>query len=225
MEGSMSGKVLRCPATGGIMLMMCASIVLALSGTIGGQSAPLQNESAQAREELPFGDLFTPDELHASFFAQQFTPYGNSKFSFNILVPKGWEGHLSEVDPDQLTHDDQAPVPMVDFSPSGVDDVGANALYMRVPAQTTLDHFLDNYVKDAGGTLLTRQKLELKGRAYEDVLMRTTDDSLGPMLNRVSAFRRGDLVFIFTGWGVDEKYEKYKRAFGAILASFNPTGN
>jgi hypothetical protein len=216
---------MRCPAAGAMALMMCVLAVPALSGLAGGQTGSPQNDSAQAREELPFGDLFSPDELRNNFYTQQFTPYGNSKFSFEILVPKGWEGHLSEVDPDQLTHDTQAPVPMADFSPSGVDDVGANALYMRVPVQTALDRFLDNYVKDAGGTLVTRQKLEFKGHACEDVLMRTTDDSLGPMLNRVSAFRRGDIVFVFTGWAVDEKYEKYKRAFAAMLASFNPTGD
>jgi len=206
----------------GIVLAMCVPAVSALARV---QAGAAQKESAQTSEELPFGDLFTPEELRNSFNAQQFTPYGNSKFSLEILVPKGWEAHLSEVDPDQLAQDTQAPVPMVDLGPSGVDDVGANVLYMRVPAETALDRFLDGYVKNAGGTLVTRQKLEVKGRACEDLLMRTTDDSLGPMLNRVSAFRRGDIVFIFTGWGVDEKYEKYKRAFGAVLASFNPTGN
>jgi hypothetical protein len=205
--------------------MMFALVLLAPRWIGRAETPPPQNESARAREALPFGDLFTPDELRNNFYSQQFTPYGNTKFTFEILVPKGWEGHLSDVDPDQLRQDAQAPVPMVDFSPSGVDDVGANALYMRVPVQTPLDQFLDTYVKNAGGTVVTRQKLEFKGRAYEDVLMRTTDDSLGPMLNRVSAFRRGDIVFIYTGWCVDEKYEKYKRAFGAVLASFNPTGN
>jgi hypothetical protein len=209
----------------GIVLMVYALAVVAPRWMAGSQPAWPQAESAEARDKLPFGDVFTADELRNNFYSQQFTPYGNSKFTFEVLVPKGWEGHLSEVDPDQLTQDDQAPVPMVDFSPSGVDDVGANALYMRAPAQTTLDQFLDTYVKNAGGTLVTRQKLEFKGRAYEDLLMRTTDDSLGPMLNRVSAFRRGDIVFVFAGWGVDERYEKYKRSFAAMLASFNPTGN
>ena len=35
---------------------------------------------------------------------------------------------------------------------------------------------------------------------------------------------RGDFVFIATGWGVGEKYEKYGKVFAAVLASFNPTG-
>lgn len=218
----MSSRVVRC------FWMVLVAWVLALPADrwiAGSQPSGPQANSSEARDKLPFGDVFTADGLHNNFYSQQFTPYGNSKFTFEILVPKGWEGHLSEIDPDQLTHDNEAPVPMVDFSPSGVDDVGANVLYMRVPAQTTLDQFLDTYAKNAGGTIVTRQKLDYKGRAYEDVLMSTTDDSLGPMLNRVSAFRRGDLVFIYTGWCVEEKYEKSKRTFAAVLASFNPTGN
>ena len=35
---------------------------------------------------------------------------------------------------------------------------------------------------------------------------------------------RGDIVFITTGWRVEEKYEKYKKVFATVLASFNPTG-
>jgi hypothetical protein len=31
-----------------------------------------------------------------------------------------------------------------------------------------------------------------------------------PVLNRVRAFCRGGILFISTGWGVEEKYEKYK---------------
>jgi len=208
-----------------VALTMGGLGMLMLARPAGAQTEQAPTETADAKDKLPFGDLFTPEELRSGFYSQQFTPYGNSKFTFEILVPKGWEGHLSEIDPDQLAQDTQAPVPMVDFSPSGVDDVGANTLYQRVPAQTGLDAFLDGYVKNAGGTTLTRQKLDIKGRACEDLLMRTTDDSLGPMLNRVTAFRRGDIVYIFTGWGVDEKYEKYKRVFAAVLASFNPTGN
>jgi hypothetical protein len=66
--------------------------------------------------------------------------------------------------------------------------------------------------------------LDLQGRKVEDVLMKTNDDSLGPLLNRVMAFRRGDIVFIATAWSVEEKYEKYKKVFATVLASFNPTG-
>jgi hypothetical protein len=187
-------------------------------------AAAVQGETAKSQEELPFGKLFTPEEISQSFSQNQYTPYGNAKFSLTILVPRGWEAHLSEVDPDQLAHDSEAAVPMVDLGPTGVDDVGAQVLYMRVPANVALDRFMDDYVKKNNGTLVVRQKLDSKGRNIEDVLMRTTDDTLGPMVNRVSCFRRGDVVFIFTGWGVEEKYEKYKRTFGAVLDSFTPTG-
>lgn len=188
------------------------------------RAASPQAESVKAKEELPFGDLFTPAELSKNFDSHQFTPFGESKFSLEILVPKGWEAHLSEVDPEQLAHDTKAAVPMVEFYPSGADDVGVQVLYMRVPGQGPLDRFMNDYAKNANGTILTRQKLEYKGRTLEDALLRTNDDSLGPLLSRVTAFRRGDIVFIFSGWGVDEKYEKNKRVFAAVLASLNPTG-
>jgi hypothetical protein len=184
----------------------------------------VQGETAKAPDELPSGNLFSAEELSNNFGPHQFTPFGDSKFSFEILVPKGWESHLSEVDPDQLAHDTQGPVPMADFAPGGADDVGIQVFYMRVPGQVALDRFMDDYAKNNNGTIALRQKLDIKGRALQDVLMRTTDDSLGPIVNRVACFRTGDLVFIFTGWGVPEKYEQQKRAIGAVLASFNPTG-
>ena len=185
---------------------------------------PPQAETAKPEEMLPSGNLFSAEELSSNFGVHQFTPFGDSKFSFEILVPKGWESHLSEVDPDQLAHDTEGAVPMAEFAPGGADDVGIQVLYMRVPGTVALDAFMDTYAKSNDGTIALRQKLEIKGRALQDVLMRTTDDSLGPIVNRVASFRNGDIVFIFTGWGVPEKYEQYKRAFGAVLASFNPAG-
>jgi hypothetical protein len=113
---------------------------------------------------------------------------------------------------------------MVEFYPSGADDLGVNVQYMRVPGEKAVSAFLDEYAKNANGTIAARQQLDLQGRKVEDVLMKTNDDSLGPILNRVMVFRRGDIVFISTAWSVEEKYEKYKKVFAAVLASFNPTG-
>ena len=205
------------------VLALCAFEVasVALPARAQGQTSG----SAQASEQLPFGDLFPAEELNSNFGSHQFTPFGDSKFSFEILVPKGWDSHLSEVDPGQIAEDTKAPVPMSEFAPNSVDDVGVQVLYMRAPTATPLDRFLEDYAKNNGGTIVTRQHLEFKGRKLEDMLMRTTADDLGPLLSRVTAFQRGDLIFVFVGWGVDEKYERYKRMFGAVLASFNPTGN
>jgi hypothetical protein len=177
-----------------------------------------------AQNQLPTGSFFSADELSKGFSTHQFTPFGDPKFSLEILVPSGWESHLSEVDPGQLSHDTEAPVPMVEFYPSGADDLGVNVQYMRVPGDKPLSAFMDDYIKKTNGTLAARQQLDLQGRKVEDTLMKTNDDSLGPLLNRVMAFRRGDIVFISTAWGVEEKYEKYKKVFATVLASFNPTG-
>jgi hypothetical protein len=177
-----------------------------------------------AQDQLPTGSLFSADELSKGFNNHQFTPFGDAKFSLEILVPSGWESHLSEVDPGQISHDTDAPVPLVEFYPSGADDLGVNVQYMRVPGEKPVSAFMDEYLKKANGTSAARQQLDLEGRKVEDVLMKTNDDSLGPLFSRVMAFRRGDIVFITTGWGVEEKYEKYKKVFATVLVSLNPTG-
>ncbi len=177
-----------------------------------------------AQDQLPTGSLFSAEELSKGFNNHQFTPYGDAKFSLEILVPSGWESHLSDYDPAQISHDTEAPVPMIEFYPPGADDLGVNVQYMRVPGDKPVSAFLDEYAKKANGTLAARQQLDLTGRKVEDVLLKTNDDTLGPLVNRVMAFRRGDIVFISTAWGVEEKYEKYRKVFATVLASFNPTG-
>ncbi|HXX22766.1 MAG TPA: hypothetical protein VEO19_06430 [Terriglobia bacterium] len=177
-----------------------------------------------AQDQLPTGSLYTAEELSKNFSSHQFMPFGDAKFSLEILVPSSWESHLSDYDPGQISHDTEGPVPMVEFYPPGADDLGVNVQYMRVPADKAVSTFLDEYAKNANGTIAARQQLDLQGRKVEDVLMKTTDDSLGPILNRVMAFRRGDIVFISTAWSVEEKYDKYKKVFATVLASFNPTG-
>jgi hypothetical protein len=176
-----------------------------------------------AQDQLPSGPLFSAEELSKGFNSHQFTPFGDTKFSLEILVPARWESHLSDYDPGQISHDTEAPVPMIEFYPPGADDLGVNVQYMRVPGEKAMSAFLDEYAKSANGTIAARQQLDLQGRKVDDVLMKTTDDSLGPIVNRVMAFRHGDIVFISTAWSVEEKYEKYKKVFATVLASFNPT--
>jgi len=176
-----------------------------------------------AQDQLPTGSLFSAEELAKGFGSHQFTPFGDPKFSLDILVPTGWESHLSDYDPGQLSHDTESPVPMIEFYPNGADDLGVNVQYMRVPGDKPVSAVVDVYAKSANGTIAARQQLDLPERKVEDVLMKTTDDSLGPVLNRVMAFRRGDIVFIATAWSVEDKYEKYKKVFATVLASFNPT--
>lgn len=177
-----------------------------------------------AQDQLPTGSLFSAAELAKGFGSHQFTPFGDPKFSLEILVPTGWESHLSDYDPGQLSHDTESPVPMIEFYPNGADDLGVNVQYMRVPGDKPVSAVVDVYAKNANGAVAARQQLDLPGRKVEDVLMKTTDDSLGPVLNRVMAFRRGDIVFITTAWSVEEKYEQYKKVFATVLASFNPNG-
>jgi hypothetical protein len=190
----------------------------------GGSSAQNQPDAAKAQELLPYRDVSTPEEIQKNFRPQQFTPFGDRKFYFEILVPNGWESHLSDVDPDQVTQDKQAPVQVADFEPSGADDLGVQVSYMRVPEQTTLDQFMTTYAQKSGGTVVARQQAEFKGHAVEDALLRVNSDDLGPMLTRATAVRHGDLVFIVTGGSVEGKYESYKRLFGAVVTTFEPLG-
>jgi len=182
-------------------------------------------QAASAQEQLPFGNLLASDEFSKSFGAHQFTPFGDSKFSFSISTPNGWESHVSENDPDQIAHDTDAPVPIAEFAPGGADDVGINVQYIRAAEQVPLTQVIDNYAKTNNGTVAVRQHLDAKGRAIEEALMKTTADDLGPLLTRVAVLRRGPIVFIYTGWCVEDKYDKFKRLFGAALESFAPAGS
>ncbi len=194
-------------------------LLISAAGSLSG-SPPQQS----ARDQLPIGSLFSAEELAKGFGSHQFTPFGNPKFSLDILVPTGWESHLSDYDPGQLSHDTESPVPMIEFYPNGADDLGVNVQYMRVPGDKPVSALVDVYAKSANGTIAARQQLDLPERQGEDFLMKTTDDSLGPVLNRVMVFRRGDILFVATAWSVEDKYEKYKKVFATVLASFNPTG-
>ena len=198
-----------------VVLACTLSAACCLSG-----SSPQQS----TQDQLPTGSLFSAEELAKGFGSHQFTPFGDPKFSLEILVPTGWESHLSDYDPGQLSHDTEGPVPMIEFYPNGADDLGVNVQYTRVPGDKPVSALVDAYAKGANGAIATRQQLDLPGRKVEDFLMKTTDDSLGPVVNRVMAFRRGDIVFIATAWSVEDKYEKYKKVFATVLASFNPTG-
>lgn len=183
-----------------------------------------QHESAKVQELLPSAGLYSQDELKAGFSPHKVTPFGEAKFSFQIMVPKGWESRGTDADPQMLADADKSPVPMAEFGPAGVDDVSVSILYMRVPEQVGLDHFVDEYVKTSGSTLLVRQKGEVKTRPVEEAVVRGNDEDLGPMLTRVSAFRRDDMVFAILASTSEAKYEKYKRVFGAIASTFDLSG-
>jgi hypothetical protein len=212
---------------GGIAAGLIAVTICFLTRAVpGGASAAMHQATSSATSaQLPFGDLLASDEFSKTFAAHQFTPFGDSKFSFTISIPSVWESHLSEVDPDQIAHDTDAPVPIAEFAPGGADDIGINIQYLRVPAEKPSATVIDEYAKANNGTVVARQHLDSRDRSMEDALMKSTADDLGPMLTRVSVIRRGPIAFIYTGWCVEAKYEKSKRLFAAALESFIPTGS
>lgn len=205
--------------------VLAALVILAPVAARGGGPPQNQADAAKIQEMLPYRDVSSPEEVQKNFRLQQFTPFGDKKFYFEILVPNGWESHLSDVDPDQVTHDKEGAVQIADFEPGGgVDDVGVQVSYMRVPEQTGLDRFMEDYVKKSGGAVLGRQQAEFKGHVVEDALLRVNNDDIGPMLTRVTALRHGEMIFIVTGGAAEEKYERYKRTFGAVAVTFEPLG-
>lgn len=181
----------------------------------GAQSAP---------DLLPYTNLYTADEVGKNFARQQMTPHGNSKLAFEILVPRGWQSAVSEVDPGQLARDDQAPVMMAEFYPSNADDAWAVTLYMRLPEEVSLATFIDRMVQRDGGTLVTRQARQMTDRAVEEAIIRANNEDLGPMLRRVTVMRRGEFLFVVIGEAAEEEYSKYKRSLGVLATSFTPTG-
>jgi hypothetical protein len=206
-----------------MIVALFSFLTWAITSVIAAPARPAA--SAAAQERLPFGGLLASEEFSKTFGAHQFTPFGDSKFTFTISIPNSWESHLSEVDPDQIAHDTEAPVPIAEFYPSGADDVGINVQYIKVAAEKPLGTVIDEYAKANDGKIETRQQLEFKGHSLEDALMKNNNDDLGPMLTRVTLLRRGAIVFIYTGWSVEEKYERYKRLFGAALESFTPAAD
>ncbi len=182
-------------------------------------------DPAKTEELLPSRDVATPEEIQKNFRPQKFSPLADTKLYFEILVPNGWEAHLSDVDPGQVAQDKDTPVQVADFEPGGgVDDVGVQVSYVRVPENVSLSQFMDTYIKKSGGTVLVRREAEFKSHRVQDVLLKTNDDSLGPMLTRTTAMRHGEIVFITTGGAAEEKYEKNKRTFAAVAVSLEPLG-
>ena len=206
------------------LLFMILGTVLAVAQFAGRISAAQETPAPSAKDLLPSTGLYTPDDVGKNLSRQQMTPHGNSKLSFEILVPKGWQSQVSEIEPDQLAHDDQAPVPMAEFYPTNADDAWAVTLYIRLPQDVSLASFIDRMLTKDGGTLVTRQATNFNGRAVEEALVRADNEDLGPILRRITVMRRGEFLFIVIGTAAEGEYPKYKRNLGVMAASFTPAG-
>jgi hypothetical protein len=196
--------------------------VFGVAQLTGSVAAAQEIPAPSAKDLLPSTGLYTPDDVGKNLSRQQLTPHGNSKLSFEILVPKGWQSEVSEIEPDQLTHDDQAPVPMAGFYPTNADDAWAVTLYIRLPQDVSLASFIDRMLAKDGGTLVTRQATNFNGRAVEEALVRADNEDLGSILRRITVMRRGDILFIVIGTAAEGEYPKYKRNLGVMATSFTP---
>jgi hypothetical protein len=206
------------------LLFIVLGAALAVPQFAGRISAAQETPPPDAKDLLSSTGLYTPDDVGKNLSRQQLTPHGNSKLSFEILVPKGWQSEVSEIDPAQLTHDDQSPVPMAGFYPSNADDAWAEILYIRLPQDVSPASFIDRMLAKDGGTLITRQAANFNGRAVEEALVRADNEDLGQILRRITVMRRGEFLFIVIGSAAEGEYSKYKRNLGVLATTFTPTG-
>ncbi len=203
-------------------LIVVLGAAIAVTQSAGRISAAQETSASSANDLLPSTGVYTPDDVGKNLNRQQMTPHGNSKLSFEILVPKGWQSEVSEIEPDQLTHDDQTPVPMAGFYPTNADDAWAQILYIRLPQNASLANFIDGMVTKDGGTLVSRQAANFSGRAVEEALVRADNEDLGPILRRITVMRRGEFLFIVIGTAAETEYPKYKRNLGVMATTFTP---
>ena len=210
-------------STHSLLFIVLGSALAALQFTSSISAA--QEAATPNREDLfPSTGVYTPADVGKNLSRQQLTPHGNSKLSFEILVPRGWQSEVSEIDPGQLAHDDQSAVPMAGFYPSNADDAWVEILYIRLPQDVSPSSFVDRMLSKDGGTLVARQAGNFNGRAVEEALVRADNEDLGQVLRRITVMRRGEFLFIVIGTAAEEAYAKYKRTLGVLATTFSPTG-
>ena len=204
------------------LLFIILGSALAAPQFTGRISAAQEGATPNTQDLFPSTGLYTPADVGKNLSRQQLTPHGNSRLSFQILVPRSWQSEVSEIDPAQLTHDDQSPVPMAGFYPSNADDAWVETLYIRLPQDVSLASFVDRILSKDGGTLVARQAGNFNGRAVEEALVRADNEDFGKVLRRITVQRRGDFLFIVIGTAAEEAYPKYKKTLGVLATTFTP---
>lgn len=216
-----------------LRLVLILTVVMVLSGTAtflmmrSRASAPASaTESAQAgvdvKDALPYLNLYSNEQLRSEFDLQKITPLGDAKLRFEMLVPKSWEAHPIQVSKQQLVMDSQVPVPLAEVGPRGRDDVMLEVRYLKVPPRVTLDRFMTTLAERSGYQIVARQRGDFNGRLVEDALVRMVTPQFGAVLTRITASRRGDLIFMVGGSAKEADYANWKRVFGAAALTFDP---
>jgi len=207
-------------------ILLCAAAVPAEALAAGQE--PKKSESAKMdraklQSLLPTTNLGSTADQVRDYVNTRITPFGDPKQYFEIPVRKDWSTRPIEADPKELANDDKGLVPLALITPNNEDEgVSLEVRYMRVPERATLEKFLEQYPKQAGFTVLGRQKGEYNGRIVEEALLRMDTKDFGPMLTRLAATRKGDRILVVAGSAPEKKYEKMKNIFAVAIIGFNP---
>ncbi len=187
-------------------------------------SSRQENASVDNSVWLPHINVITADEIKSSFTRLKVTPLKNRELYFEILVPNGWESTPIEVPAEVVKDDLNNQVPLAQIEPDN-EAVIVEVRYMRVPEDVSLTRFVKKYAEATGFELVTRQQGEFNQRQVEDVLLRKNTDKNIQELTRLTASRRGALVFFVASSCPAKDYERWKKTFAAAAISFDPSGN
>jgi hypothetical protein len=212
-------------SVGAVMVLVAGTSLLLLPSPEARPRRGGQHKEAAVQEDLlPYAKVVSPAVLKRDYAIMRVTPFNDRKFYFELTVPRSFQNNPLQVSPQQRREDASTPVPMAEFKPKGDDSVLIEARYVRVPEGVTLDRFMAAFVEQSGFEFVKRQRGDFDGRQVEDALLRVNSPVFGKTLTRVTASRRGDLVFMVAASCKAGDYPKWKQAFAVAALSFSPTG-
>lgn len=155
-------------------------------------------------------------------------PYDLPRYAFRIRVPADFRWRRFDLTRAERADDDKRPLPMAEFGPPATDPAQANrvlieARYVRVPQHVPLARFVSVYAEQAGFGLVESLPRRYGGEDLHEALLHARSDELGDYYIRLSARRRGDLIFLCASSVVVNEYPAWRSTLAVVAASFTPT--
>lgn len=171
---------------------------------------------------LPYGDLFSEQELQSRFKRALVEPLSDKELAFGLLLPKDWSPTSLRVTKEQLADDEHMQIPLLVVSPlAPKPEVFIQVRYMRVPEHVSPGRFVDVYAKKFDAEIICRQNASVKGREIEDALLKLKVENLGDAYMRITASRRGPRMFFIASAAPVKQYEIWKKTFAVAAVSFD----
>lgn len=186
------------------------------------ESEPSKESLALCEKLLPYGDLFSEQELQSRFKRALVEPLGDRDLSFAVLLPKDWSATSISVTKEQLADDAHMQIPLLAVSPlAPKPEVLTQVRYMRVPEHVSPAQFVDVYARKFEAEVICRQHADIKNRQIEDALLKLKIDNLGDAYMRITASRRGERMFFIASSAPLKQYEIWKKTFAVSAVSFD----